>query len=554
MSNILHNTFPPIDFKLCLDSYWDFCPTDGFSYTVSSTNDCLSAYIDTTNPDCVYFDTLSSVADCTWEDAYNKGINTNYIGYTGVDNGYIHYQKDRISNAQFYELFTNSNLTLAEDDKRFFVTKVNGNNDIYAYDNDIVEEDGIICARLNGGFYQGFFKLFQCEYQVLPDEVGDGITLEFKLKKCSFENDDKLRLNDRYADNKGIFFYMGTRAENKWWRYYVVDEEFEAVNNGYAEDSYVNDGYLATDGNLNDSYLKEEDECEECTLYSKDGYFSDGYLSEEHTSNKYVVDGYIAPEQEIDVNEKIYTSDGYDFAQPNIYEISTDNKFILFHRGEDGLDINTWDEDAEYVLSGVKPKDMPNYFTLFHRGKGGYDVNTIQDMLDYEGKRYDILEDLYNNAIAFQIKDDGSIGYKYLVRDCDSEDAKYKIESEFSNTNVVTDGEWHTIHVVIRPRNDDDMRLYFYVDGNLCLCSQELTELDLRALDDLYEKQVGVPYNISIGGGTQGLCDVIYFDYRKLPTCVFPIEKEFAGSFVGYFKSFKYYSCALGLSEMREDV
>lgn len=554
MSNILHNTFPSIDFKLCLDNYWDFCPSDGLSYTISTTDSCLSAYIDTTNPECVFFDTLVSVGDYVWEDAYNNGIDTDFIGFTGVDNGFIHYQKDRTSNAQFYELFTNSNLTIAEDDKRFFVTKVNGNNDIYSYDNDIVEEDGIICARLNGGFYQGFFKLFQCQYQVLPDSIEDGITLEFKLKKTSFDEDDKLRLNDRHTDNRGIFFYMGTRAENKWWQNYVVDEEFDRVNNYYIDNSYVGDGYLDPNGHLNDNYLKPEDESEECLLYNNDGYFSDDYLSEEHTADKYVVDGYIAPEKEIDVDEKIYTTDGYDFAQPNIYEIPTDNKFIFFNRAKNGVDINTWDEGGEYVISGVNVKNMPNYFTLFHRGKDGYDVNSIQDVIEYEGRRYDVLEDLYSNAIAFQIKDDGSIGYKYLVRDCDSDDGTYKIESEYSNTGIVTDDEWHTIHVVIKPDSYDEMRLYFYVDGKLCLGSQGLPELELRSLDDLDEKQVGVPYNISIGGGTQGLCDVIYFDYRKLPTHVLPLEKEFAGSFIGYLKSFKYYSCPLNLSEIRENV
>ena len=29
------------------------------------------------------------------------------------------------------------------------------------------------------------------------------------------------------------------------------------------------------------------------------------------------------------------------------------------------------------------------------------------------------------------------------------------------------------------------------------------------------------------------------------PTRVYPIEKNFGGSFIGYFKSFKFYSCGM---------
>ena len=38
---------------------------------------------------------------------------------------------------------------------------------------------------------------------------------------------------------------------------------------------------------------------------------------------------------------------------------------------------------------------------------------------------------------------------------------------------------------------------------NLFYITKELPRIDLRKLDELYEKQEGVPYNISIGiGGT----------------------------------------------------
>jgi hypothetical protein len=85
----------------------------------------------------------------------------------------------------------------------------------------------------------------------------------------------------------------------------------------------------------------------------------------------------------------------------------------------------------------------------------------------------------------------------------------------------------------------------FYVNGKLKYVSKELPRINLRALNDLYEKQEGVPYNISIGGGTQGLAETIQYNYMLNPTRVYPIEKYFAGSFIGYISSFKIYNCFL---------
>jgi hypothetical protein len=73
--------------------------------------------------------------------------------------------------------------------------------------------------------------------------------------------------------------------------------------------------------------------------------------------------------------------------------------------------------------------------------------------------------------------------------------------------------------------------------------TRDLPSLDLKALNELYEKQEGVPYNISLGGGTQGLAETIQPNYMLNPTRVYPLEKNFAGSFIGYIRSFKIYNC-----------
>jgi hypothetical protein len=80
--------------------------------------------------------------------------------------------------------------------------------------------------------------------------------------------------------------------------------------------------------------------------------------------------------------------------------------------------------------------------------------------------------------------------------------------------------------------------------------TKDLPKVNLHDLDDLYEKQEGVPYNISLGGGTQGLSETILNNYMLNPTRTYPIEENFAGSFIGYFKSFKFYGCPMEYTDI----
>ena len=63
----------------------------------------------------------------------------------------------------------------------------------------------------------------------------------------------------------------------------------------------------------------------------------------------------------------------------------------------------------------------------------------------------------------------------------------------------------------------------------------------MKELNDLPEKQEGVPFNISLGGGSQGLCDMIGFDDNFSTRYLLPIEKYFAGTFIGNVYKFKIY-------------
>lgn len=97
------------------------------------------------------------------------------------------------------------------------------------------------------------------------------------------------------------------------------------------------------------------------------------------------------------------------------------------------------------------------------------------------------------------------------------------------------------------------MQIYIYVNGKLVMVSKELPMLNLKLLNDLKNKQEGVPFNISLGGGTQGLAEVVYLNYMKLPEYVLPLEKEFAGSFIGWLKAFRFYTCPLNYLEITKN-
>lgn len=583
MSNILNHNRNIFELDINKEDYWDFhlCIDNSAGNLLDGlTERCLSTYIDISDDECVWFDEIYSKNKYVWENAVNtNSLTFNSFGYTSVDNGKTLYEKDRITNKEFFDIFTKTKYKPQDNDLRLTLTKVNGNHKLYDYSNDITFwEDKFQVSKLNGGWYQGFFCANDgTEYKTLPTNIGNGWNLEFVLNKEDFDN-PKETLNDKYPENKGIFFYIGTRAENKWWIKYLTEHDFVWCKKKAFDEEYIEQGYINEDSGLNDYYFQSMVE-----MYEKNEYFDKEYfimekekfespfMDEYTTDNKYckecenyVEEGYVEKDLHIDEDMKLETENGYDMYQPNIVEFKTDNKFLFFNRTSEGETTKTWDEDTEVILNYIKKPDIGNYFQLFHHGTGGYDVNTIEEVLNVKNKEYNVLKDIYRNAFALQIKDDGTIGYKYLVKDCESEEEKYKIESEFTIVPFIENKKWYTINVKIVPIKShfinlkcltnttisEKMQIYIYVNGKLVLVSRELPMLNLKLLDDLQDKQEGVPFNISLGGGTQGLAEVVYLNYMKLPEYVLPLEQEFGGSFVGWLKSFRFYTCPLNYYEI----
>ena len=619
MANIRNSNKHTPKLRLNMNEYWDFtiCYDTIDAYSINTNAICdggLISYIDFADKNCLIDDKwVYSKPYYTWESAYTIDNVLTNIGYTGVDNGLILYRKDRINNKEFFDIFQNSTYEIEGGDNRLKLHAVSGTTLLYEYPLHL-ENDTV---KLNGGFYQGFYKT-QCDkYDILPTKLNDGEVwgMEFTLKKCDLEKESDKTLNDKYPENKGIFFYMGTRAENKWVYLYDYDENycFTLDDSDYIDDSNIDkEGYIINNFlDPSPDFVEDVIDIDDYTdfTYNDDvddlDYFDfdepdtntvtgtlTGWCSNENDELSYhleckrkqcgcpkvcrkvkdntddsepyslgcsafgdeYIDGldimecdYDYFDEDIDIAYFEYETDnGFKLSSPNDYYFYTDNKYMMFDRTCDGYTVSTWEEGTKMMYYGKKDKFKGNLFVLMNRTKTGYTINTINELRDEANNKYDSLySDLYNNAFALRITDKGEIGYRYLIYDCEkaAEDEyyKYSIKEGYSNECVIPECEWTTVHVKIEGHSKT-MKLLFYVNGKLVYITEELPKFNFRELDEIYDKQEGVPFNISLGGGTQGLAETIIRNYMLNPTRVYPLEKNFAGSFIGYMKSFRFYN------------
>ena len=239
--NIKNNNVRSIYCRMLNDKYYDFMLYKGEVYSPFEPSECLAA--DFSDFDIDELGRLFSTV--TWKDAVNNGVELDDIGFTGTDNGLITFRKDRISNQQFLDLLTGSTYSIDSSDTRFFFTPVSGNTQSFDYPMSVEETEDEKYLSLKGGFYQGFFKLYGFDYQTLPTTIGDGLTLEFMIRPRSDYEVGPDTINTYHPENKGIFWYVGTRAENKFWSLYGVDS---AVTENLKTPNAVSDGYFSCSG------------------------------------------------------------------------------------------------------------------------------------------------------------------------------------------------------------------------------------------------------------------------------------------------------------------
>ena len=556
MANIKNNNVRKIDCRLINDEYFDFMLSkDEGEINSSLEKECFATSFNfNKNYD------KHIISNVSWEGAIASDKILENIGFTGIDNGFIIFQKDRISNEEFLDIFTNSSFDLSTYGDKFFMTEVSGNTKLYTY--PIEKYDDYV--SLKGGFYQGFFKIYDDKYKTLPTRLNSEWNFNFTLRVKDYETPYNT-LNNRYPENKGIFFYIGTRAENKFAELYNKEEKDESIDNDY----FLEDGDVLKHSYLDTMENKELNENKDtiktdlrtynynrnnCGCKNNDEQIKE----EENNCDIYNTDDYFVPEINLE-KLKIADSEGVTLDSNKYTNIETDNKFIIFNKTNTGFTIDTWKEDYKYVMT-MKNKDNINYYPYLNKTCTGYTIDNIH-LLDEQMKTiYTDDKEITNNAFALKINEDGSIGYKYLTK---SDSCELEVIEEKSYPNLIKKDEWVNIHlkIVRKPNSCDDceknynfskMQLYFYVNGYLKFISKELPELELKSLNDLPERQEGVPYNMSIGGGTQGLSERIMLNYYDLPKENKLLEKNFAGTFIGDIKDFNFISCQIDINQIRE--
>lgn len=615
-SNIKINDVKSLRFRCRYDEYYDFMLYRGECYGDGYFGNCLAADIDATglplgqirrnepedgakysiNGGEVYSKT-------TWADAINNDTKMNDIGLTGIDNGFITYRKDRISNIDFFNIYTGTTYTLQAEDLRFFMSPVSGNTRMYKYPMEVNQDEKGKYFSMKGGFYQGFYKLHEMDYQTLPYFIEDEWNMSFQLRRRSDYQVEAQTLNNLHPENNGIFFYMGTRSENKFWDLYnQVNDKSEFLIPSAVSDDYFEDWDLQAHSDEYLKYLADE----------VSAYYADSYMEPEAVKDT----GYAwDPEywdHDIELSKiDVLTSLGYELDKKGYYELHTNNKFLFFNRTCTGFTVNNWDSsENDYTYNSCKneitPNENPttpeilltgrtssckeNKFITYNRTCTGKTVNNVHKgcfvvtgktgsgYYEYEMDEYspyDIYKDIKNNSFALRIDENGAIGYKYGMLDCDEPIHHYKVNEEYSKTNMVPFDQWVDVHVkfkILNPTYKDcikivdgvktvqkvpthigerKMRIYIYVNGYLIFISKELPEFKFRGLDDVYQKQEGVPFNISLGGGTQGLLETISKDYYRIPEYRLPIETNFAGTFLGDIRYFRFYDCFMDLPTIR---
>lgn len=487
MANITNNNFNDLNLNISKSEYWDLILTresDDANFLDGSYfyDENLIGWIDFSNNQCVSGSSIYGLSGYTWPDAFNDGLIFNKSGINSIDNGGILFDKENISSDQFLNLISGYTFSINSGDTRLVLSQVSGNTREFIYP-IVKKEDNI---RFDGGFYQGFF--YNCNnYSVLPSSIDNEITFDFILKPDFLAIPKDKTLNKKYPNNKGIFFYIGLRSENKLWYDYIKNQE-EVYPISKTEQTSPFTG--STSELL--YYLNIEDQ--------------------------------------------------------NVTNISTDNKFLSYNRTSHGLTATNGSDVEEYSI-GLTETNSINYYTLFNRTQTGSTASKISEISYKINPEYSLKPDLSNNALAFRIKDDGSVGYRAILGDCEN---PFYVKEEYSAAGLLKDSKTTYVSVRVQPFKDD-MKLMFYVDGFLVLTSNILPGLLLRGYDDSCDKQEGVSHNMSIGGGTQGLCDMIGLDSNYQTQYLFPLEENFAGSFIGNIYQFRIFDGRMDYSKIKNN-
>jgi hypothetical protein len=161
--------------------------------------DNLAVHIDLTDIKSWNLNTgFTSVSLTKWNKAITDNVFLYDFGLTAFDNGRVNEMTDT--------------LTILPSDNKVTLYRVGYNNATGGTFYNGYGITGVTAStnfpgnhfNINGGYLQGFFKLKNYNYELLPPRYGSGITLETIIRITS------------ESFNDGYFLFLGTRSEDKY--------------------------------------------------------------------------------------------------------------------------------------------------------------------------------------------------------------------------------------------------------------------------------------------------------------------------------------------------
>jgi len=496
------------------------------------------------------------------------------VGLTGIDNGLV-----KKMSGETIEITTGLYTSQSDKFNRYkydrrmklhpitgFTTTENRlvNDNSYNYDLSYQTDNNDVgyYVKFNGGFYQGFYKIAGYDYQILPERPNLGWTAEFILR-YRWTGDTSVGLNYRYPENKGTFFFLGARSENKFYHY---------ADGHPKQDS----GYTRVTSGLTCMHT-----CGCSFTANTASTCLEVYQISGGTSNSCGCPcGCSCPVEAF-------------YPEKDPYYDGISNGLSLRLSGDTGnprLCVKTYRITGDCETTDTCPSGVTyvtgTSITEWCSSKGIFDLCDNTEYVQYEHwVQIDAVFQRNTYLEECDLLDKGGTG---LIVSTQYTATSANNSISLVNPPVTHDKDYDpaTTEVVkfsdvwIEEKKYRLGTLKFYVNGRLFMVVENFEEIIPRLLNVEREKQIGVGYNISIGGGTQGLHDNLTFSggcpeeiseivYQQDPECLttkdldetiysglttnIKLEEIFGGSLIGDISKFNMYVEPLNASQIRHN-
>ena len=364
--------------------------------------------------------------------------------------------------------------------------------------------------KSNGGYLNNPFKYHGYEIEYLPRQFTNGFTFETTLYVDDYTFSG-------ITDNSNIFLYLGLRAEDKFADSYTGNTVYFTKEGATLDNSYrVYDISNLAENTQNITTVTTV--LTTSKLYIKSNGQTD-----------FVVNDLISDDFKLIYNNTLLVKD-------TNYTVDLRTKTISL------VNITTVSTDEIYL----------NYYKLID------DINLVNiDLSKINNYTTDLEYNIENNVIAFKFDKTGRIGYRKI-------NENRKIEQLYSEEQAVYKG-WNHIVITFKqdsidfttteiedecPINPMNGSLSIFVNGIEYLKKTDFIQPAFNAFPIDKSKQIGVPYNLSWGGGSPGLKNSLNFNgvddeipYENNPVNDnLMIQKYFDGYFKGGFNKLRIYN------------